>query len=403
MLIELALALILAKIMDEIFIRKRQPPVIGEILIGILFSLTAFLLPPSIHFVNYEFSLNLDIHHPAFDFFADMGILFLLFLSGMETNLEDFKKSGKSAMLTGAFGVLITFLLGFLFSLYFLSFDLKSGMVFGTIYTATSVGVTARTMMDMGILNTRVGNTILAAAVADDVFGIILVTVVLSSGEFIEVIIGITLFFLALYAISKYKSIEKIMSHADNFLHTPFGIVSIAIGTMLLFAYFAQLSKIAPITGAYFAGLLIGQSHQSRKIIAPLRAIAYAVFIPIFFVKVGILVDFNLISSYNILLLGVIPLVFIGKIIGCGLGAKLSGMNIKESLRVGVGMTPEMEVALVIATLSYSSGIFGAAMGTAVITTTILYVVISSIVTPITLKKLYEKKKRSEFKTLSGI
>ena len=396
MLIELALALIFAKIMDEIFIRKRQPPVIGEILVGIFFSLTAFFLPPSIHFVNYEFSINLDIHHPAFDFFADMGILFLLFLSGMETNLEDFKKSGKNAIFTGAFGVLLTLLFGFLFSFYLLGFDFKTAMVFGTIYTATSVGVTARTMMDMGILNTRVGNTILAAAVADDVFGIILVTIVLSSGEIVEVAIGILLFFLSLYFISKYKSIEKIMQHADNFLHTPFGIVSISVGTMLLFAYFAQLSKIAPITGAYFAGLLIGQSRQSRKITAPIRAIAYSIFIPIFFVKVGILVDFNLISSFNILLLGVIPLVFLGKVIGCGLGAKLSGLNMKESLRVGVGMTPEMEVALVIATLAYSSGIFGMAMGTAVVTTTILYVVISAVLTPLTLKKLYGDKKSTQ-------
>ncbi len=393
MLIELALALILAKIMDEIFLRIKQPPVIGEILVGIFFSLFVFFVPSEISFVNYHFSMNLDVNHPAFDFFADMGIIFLLFLSGMETNIGDLKKSGKAAMLTGALGVLVTFSFGFIFALYFLGFSMKQSMVLGTIYTATSVGVTVRTMMDMNILNTRVGNTILTAAVADDVFGIILVTIVLSVGEIIEIAIGLTVFFLIIYILAKYGIIEKIMAHSDNFLHTPFGLVSVAIGIMLLFAYFAQLARIAAITGAFFAGLFVGQSTQERKIIHPLRAIAYGVFIPIFFVKVGVLVDFDLLSHFNPLLLLILPLVFIGKIIGCGLGAKLGGMNMKESFRVGVGMTPEMEVALVIATLAYGSGIFSMAMGSAIIATTIIYVVISSITAPIVLKRLYRGKR----------
>ena len=393
MLIELALALILAKIMDEIFIRIRQPPVIGEILVGIFFSLFVFFVPSEISFVNYHFSLNLDVYHPAFDFFADMGIIFLLFLSGMETNISDLKRSGKAAMLTGALGVLVTFSFGFTFALYFLGFSMKQAMVLGTIYTATSVGVTVRTMMDMNILNTRVGNTILTAAVADDVFGIILVTIVLSMGEVIEIAIGLTLFFLAIYLLAKYGFIEKIMNHADNFLHTPFGLVSVTVGIMLLFAYFAQLARIAAITGAFFAGLFVGQSTQERKIINPLRAIAYGIFIPIFFVKVGVLVDFDLLSHFNPLLLLILPLVFTGKIIGCGLGAKLGGMNMKESIRVGIGMTPEMEVALVIATLAYGSGIFPMAIGSAIIATTIIYVVTSSITTPLVLKRLYGGKK----------
>ena len=389
MIIELAIALILAKIMDEIFIRIKQPPVIGEILVGLMFSLFVFLVPSEINLVNYHFSMNLDIKHPAFDFFADMGIIFLLFLSGMETNISDLKKSGKIAMLTGFFGVLITFSLGLVFALYFLGFSLKQAMVLGTIYTATSVGVTVRTMMDMNILNTKVGNTILTAAVADDVFGIILVTLVLSMGEILELAVGLALFFIAIYFLAKYGFIEKTMNHADNFLHTPFGLVSITIGIMLLFAYFAQLARIAPITGAFFAGLFVGQSTQERKIINILRGIAYSIFIPVFFVKVGILVDFNLLSRFNLLFLLIIPLVFTGKLIGCGLGAKLGTLSTRDSLRVGVGMTPEMEVALVIATLAYGSGIFSMATGSAIIATTITYVIISSVITPLIMRKLY--------------
>ncbi len=391
MLLELALALILVKVMDELFIRKNQPPVIGEIVVGIFFSVLAFFLPQDV-MMNYGFSLNLNMKHPAFEFFADMGIIFLLFLSGMETNLQDFKRSGKGAMFVGAFGVLITFLFGFSFALYMVGFSLTQAMVFGTIFTATSVGVTVRTMMDMHILNTDVGNTILAAAVADDIFGIILVTVVLGQGEFIELVIGISVFFIVLYLLARYGVIEKTMNSLDRFLHTPFGLVGITVGIMLLFAFFAQVAHIATITGSFFAGLLIGQSAQERKIVNPLRAIAYSIFIPVFFVKVGTMVDFDLlIGGFNPLLLLVLPLVFFGKIIGCGLGAKLSGMNVRNSVRVGVGMTPEMEVALVIASLAYASSIFPAAIGSAVIATTIIYVVFSSLTTPILLKKMYAR------------
>ncbi len=395
MLLELALALILVKIVDEAFVRRNQPPVIGEILVGVFFSAIAFILPSQFTFVNYNFSLNLDINHPAFDFFADMGIIFLLFLSGMETKISDFKKGGKNAMLTGSLGVLVTFTLGFGYAMMLIGFSMHQAMVFATIFTATSVGVTVRTLMDMKILNSEVGNTILAAAVADDIFGILLVTVVLSKGNIIELIIGLAVFFLVLFILEKYGVIEKIMNRADNMIRVPYGLVSITVGIMLLFAFFAELAHMAAITGAFFAGLFVGQSTQERKIIDPLRIIGYAIFIPIFFVKVGVLVDFALLQNFNLLFLGVLPLVFIGKIIGCGLGSRLSGMKRKDAMKVGVGMTPEMEVALIIASLAYASGLFSRADSTAIITTTIIYVIASSLITPVALKKLYGTKTQS--------
>jgi len=397
MLIELALALILAKIMDEIFMRKNQPAVIGEILVGILFSAIAFLLPQSLIVGDYTFPINFDIEHPAFDFFAETGILMLLFLSGMETNFSDLKKAGKSGLLTGALGVFLTFLLVFLFIHFILEFTLQQSLVFATIFTATSVGVTVRTMMDLGILNTRVGNTILTAAVADDVFGIILVTVVLGSGEIIEIIIGMIIFFIGIYIVYKFKLMDKLLDYTDRNLHGRYAIISIAMGFMFLFAFFADLANIATITGAFFVGLFIGQSREERKIIDPMKMIAYSLFIPVFFVKVGTLVDFQHLPGFEILFLAVIPIVFIGKILGCFLGARMSGLTSKESVRVGVGMVPEMEVALVIATLAYASGIFGEALGTQIITLTILYVIISSITVPIMLKKMYGEMHHASF------
>lgn len=389
MLIELALALILVKIMDEIFLREKQPVVIGEILVGIIFSIIVFLMPEEAIVGNYTFSLNFEISHPAFDFFAETGILMLLFISGMETNLSDLKKAGKGGLLTGALGVALTFIFVFLFGAYFLHFDMKRAAVLGTIFTATSVGVTVRTMMDMGILHSKVGNVVLTAAVADDVFGIILITLVLGSGEFWDLAIGLTVFFVGIYILSKFRIIEKTMAIADHSIHGQYGLITISLGLMFLFAYFADVTHIATITGAFFVGLFIGQSTQERKIIGPLKMIAYALFIPIFFVKVGTLVDINLLKNFNIYLLSLIPIVFLGKILGCALGAKLGGTTSKESWRIGVGMVPEMEVALVIATLAYGSGIFGMTLGSQIITITIVYVIFSSLTVPIILKSMY--------------
>ncbi len=392
MLIELALALILVKIVDEIFMRKNQPAVIGEIMIGILFSLFNFVLPETGFIGSYAFSLNLEVAHPAFQFFAETGILLLLFLSGLETNLDDLKRSGKSGILTGALGVLITFLLVLSIAIYLLHFPLRIGIVLATIFTATSVGVTVRTMMDLGILNTKVGNTVLTAAVADDVFGIILVTIVLSHGEAIELTIGLLIFFVTIYIMAKFKLIEKVMNYADRVFHGPYALVTISLGLMFLFAYFADVSHIATITGAFFVGLFIGQSTQERKIINPLKVIAYSLFIPIFFVNVGTLVDIPMLENFNLYLLAIIPVVFIGKILGCALGSRIGGLKMSDSWRVGVGMVPEMEVALVIATLAYAKGIFGQPLGSQVMALTITYVIISSLTVPLLLKRLYRRK-----------
>ncbi len=389
MLIELALALIFAKIMDELFMRAKKPPVIGEILVGIVFSAIAFLLPESLIVGDYTFPITLDIEHPAFDFFAETGILLLLFLSGMETNFDDLKRAGKAGLLTGALGVMLTFFLVFLFSMYIMHFTTHQAAVFSTIFTATSVGVTVRTMMDLGILNTRVGNTILTAAVADDIFGIILVTVVLSAHEIVALTIGLAIFFVAMYLIYRFNVMDRVMNYADSHLHAQYALVSIALGFLFLFAYFADMVRIATITGAFFLGLFIGQSRTERKLIYPFRIIAYSLFIPIFFVKVGTLVDFEYLSRFNLLLLAVVPIVFLGKMLGCSLGSRLSRMSGRESMMVGIGMVPEMEVALVIATLVYASGIFSEDMGSQIITLTILYVIISSLTVPLVFKKLH--------------
>ena len=393
MILELALAIILAKVMDEIFIRIKQPPAIGEILVGVLFSILMIFTPFKFVFLGHEFSFALDLPHDAFDFFAEFGIIILLFLSGMELDIDAIKRSGKAAVMIGGMGVGVTMGIVAVFSFFVLGFSFQQALIYGTIFVATSVGVTARTLMDMGILSSRVGAAILTAAVADDVFGIIAITLVLGRGEMVEVAAGMAIFFAVLYLIYRKNIVERSVKMAEEKLHTPYALVSISIGIMLLFAYFAEISHIAPITGAFFAGLLLGQTREREIVIGHLRTIGYSIFIPVFFVKVGTLMDFSHIIEISPFLLLTIPLVFIGKFAGCSVGARMGGLSWREASMVGIGMMPEMEVALVIATLAYSSGAFQGALGTQVIAITILYVIVSSLIVPLLLKSMRKKIK----------
>lgn len=381
MLLELSIILILSKLMDEAFVRLKQPSVIGEIILGIAISLFAF-----------STSLNFRLEGDLFDFMAEFGIVSLMFLSGLELNFETIRSRSKCGVMTASLGVVFPILFVFIFSILFLGFNFQQGIVFGSIFVATSVGVTARTLMEFDLIDSFVGAVILTAAVADDIIGILVVTFVLSRGELLEILLGMVIFFVAIYLIFKSRIVEKGINLTHERFHNPYAVTTISIGIMLLLSYFAREFKLASLTGGFIAGLLVGRARDSEIVATHLRTISYSIFIPIFFVKIGTMIDFNHITGIPFIMLFVIPLVFVGKVIGCGLGAKLSGVDTKNSLIVGIGMAPEMEVALIIASMVCSRGYFPPNISTAIIATTILYTMISSIVVPYGLKKILKKE-----------
>ncbi len=388
-ILDLALALIVSKLFGELMIRLKQMAVLGELFTGMLFALIMTYAPRiNISYLGHTFSYKVHLTGEAFELFANLGIIFLLFIAGMETNINDLKSSGKRGLSTASLGVTLPFIFGAIFALKVMHFQNKQSFVIGAIFTATSVGVTVRALMDLKQLRSKAGTTIITAAVIDDIIGILVLTFVLGTQTISGLIIGFIIF-IATVGILAMGPTQRYMKFIHEEMHSPYAIISMAIGYGLLISVLAREVGLAPITGAYFAGLLIGMTPEKKVIDGPMNYIARTIFIPMFFVKVGTLFDFRMLTKIDVKFFWLIPIAFFGKFLGCGTGAFLSKLNIRDAIRVGVGMIPEMEVALVIVTFAYSQHIFPDIVGSQLVSVTITYVVLSAILVPILLKLLF--------------
>lgn len=399
-LLLVALALIFARILGHLFDRLKQPAVIGEILAGVFLGgvVIAFFSGQNFYFYNFKLPLpQLDFGSVEFALLAEIGILFLLFISGLETSTSKLKKVKKSASFVATGGVILPLILGVVAGVFF-GFSTGESIVIGLILIATSVGVTVRTLMDLHALDTDVGNTILGGAVIDDVLGIILLAFALGIESIFDAVwvgLRIAIFFL-IFLILGLKVIDKILNLGEK-IHLPKSLLSISLSILLIYSFFAHEAGIAGIIGAFVAGLLIGNTLKSRKIIDDVQAIGYGLFIPLFFVWVGASLwqgsneDISYFATIALLSFVVIIVAIIGKIVGCGIGAKLSGMNYRESLSVGVGMIPRLELALIIVSSAISHDILTGVAAHQILTMTILLTITTTLITPFLIKASFKR------------
>lgn len=397
----IAIALIFARFLGFLFHRLNQPVVIGEIIAGIILGGIAIFAfsGQDFRFFNYVITPpNLSSLYQSSEFilFAEIGILFLLFISGLETSISKIKKTEKASSFIAVGGVVFPLIFGFLSGIA-LGFYVIESLVIGLILTATSVGVTVRTLMDLNVLNTDVGATILGGAVIDDVIGIILLTFALGIGSLIDALwigIKIAIFFIVFLYLG-LKVIDRVLLIGEK-INIPKSFLSIVLAILLLYSFFADEAGISGIIGAFVAGIIIGQNVRSKKIIEDVKAIGYGFFIPIFFVSVGLKLWGNAnieITSYGRILIFIIVIItmsIVGKILGCWIGAKLSGMSNTESLQVGVGMIPRMELALIIVTTSISHGILTGQVAHTLLLTTIIITIFTSLITPFLIKATFK-------------
>ncbi|RLF42672.1 MAG: hypothetical protein DRN17_07475 [Thermoplasmata archaeon] len=268
-----------------------------------------------------------------------------------------------------------------------MGYDFIHRIAIGNIFSATSVGITVRTLMEMDALHTNVGNLILTVAVLDDILGIVVLSVTLGKGSvemlLLKVLIFFAIFIVILYGLYKFQK-AKIKANIPRFVLTS------ALAFCFIFSALAMSLGLAAITGSFFAGLLLSVIPQRRRITEFLHQVGDVFFIPLFFVWVGASFDFSAIHGLGTLILYFIPMALLGKIIGCSIGAKITGFNNRDALAVGVGMMPRMEVALIVATTEMSMGIFAGAMAHQILASTILLVIISSLITPFALKLVYK-------------
>lgn len=382
-MLKLALIIISAKILASLSKRFKQPPVISLLLLGIVIGPTALDLVEPCHVIQW---------------IGQIGVLFLLFEAGLETDLKKLKNESKQAFLPALGGIIIPFILGFLLS-SLTGNPLSQNLVVGVIFTATSVSVSVMTLLDLGKLKGMEGRCIVNAAILDDIVGIMLLTIVFgllggeggaSSGILIS-FIKIIIFFVVIIIVGTFL-IKPIFSNLRNFMLDN-SVVSIAVAILMIYSWFAEETGLAAITGAYFAGLFLGQTEYGNSIRQGVSALGKSFFVDVFFIGIGL--EFNLLelNAEPIFLIVFTLLAIFGKMLGSGLGARLNNYDYVRAFRIGSGMIPRGEVALIVANMAAARGLIKGD----VLSATIIMVIVSAIVTPFLLKLGFTGLKRKSF------
>ena len=395
---QLAVILVVAKLFGEAFERDlKQPGVLGELLGGVIIGPYALggLPLPGIGplFASVEHSDGLSAIPVSTELYAvaQIAAVLLLFLAGLETDLQQFFRYGTAAAMVAAGGVVLPFILGVGASVYFGVADsaLSPPALFtGAILTATSVGITARVLGDIRRLATPEGVTILAAAVIDDVLGILVLTIVIGigvSGQITASEVGLVAakaigfwLVLTLGGILLAKWISKALSA----FRTEGASLALAVALAFAAAALAESFGLAMIIGAYSIGLALSSTEIAEKLERPLGGLYHAL-VPVFFVVMGMLVNLHAMQPVLVFGLAITILAVLGKVVGCGLPALTVGFNHRGALRVGFGMLPRGEVALIVAGAGLSSGIIGPDLfGVAVMMTLITTLLAPVILVP---------------------
>lgn len=399
-LLPLALILLFSKILTKFCERLKLPAVVGMLVTGLLIGVFNLILP------------NIVISETAaqgLGFFAKIGVVLIMFNTGLETDLKQIKSVGVPSVFITLAGVVIPMGLGFVVVTLLnggfanLSQNLTENLFYGVILTATSVSVTVATLKEINKLTSKIGNTIVAAAILDDIIGIIVLSFIISLGgnaggvateSPVAVIIKTILFFVAaiLFGIVVrfiFNKIEKKFFH-----HRMIPILSLAV--CFFFAYAGEkFFGVADITGAYIAGIILSKNPEHDYIERRSDIISYMIFTPVFFANIGISCNLGTIDP-SFVLLGVcfIAAGMLGKLFGCGLAARACGYGLRDSFRVGIGMMARAEVALVCAQKGVDTGI----ISSNIMPFIVILIIITSLMTPICLRLSYKKELSCELK-----
>jgi Kef-type K+ transport system membrane component KefB len=382
-LLDLAIILMSTKVLGLLTKKIQMPQVVGALIAGII-------LGPTI--------LNV-VHETAFiDKMAELGVIGLMFIAGLETDISEMKKCGKASLIIAFLGVLIPLIGGFLVAIAFsdtplsamTEIQLLKNIFIGVILTATSVSITVETLREMGRLRTKTGTAILGAAVIDDIIGIIIFTIILGFGDSSVGILGV------LFRILLFFVFAIIVGIVFNFVFKKLSNVYIQkrrvpiyglVFCLLLSFVSERFFGITDITGAYLAGIIISNVGQSEYISGKFEVLSYMLLSPIFFASIGIKTHITAISRATLIFTVLLLLVAIlSKIIGCGLGAKLTGFTNKDSLKIGVGMISRGEVALILAGKGAEAGL----MSKVLFVPIVIVVIITTLLTPMLLKLVYK-------------
>ncbi len=393
-LVDIFIMYLAARVAGEIFVRLKQPAVIGELLVGVA------LGPYALGWIGVPTAGMIELFHgeavaiealaAVLEVIAELGVIILLFVVGLETRLSDIMTVGRRAGAVAIAGVVLPFVLGYGFVSVVLGEPTIEAIFIGTALVATSVGITARVLGDLGHIRSDEARIILGAAVIDDIVGMIILAIVSALGEGGTVSLGQiglialqAVAFTVFVAVAGRQAARRWSAHLDRLRirNAPF-VVAVLI--MLGLAALAAQIGLAAIIGAFLAGMVfaeLSEQYELERQALPL----YEFLVPLFFVITGSHVDWRLFLDGSVLsvALAVTALAIVGKIVGCGAAAY--GLGWRRTAIVGVGMAPRGEVGLIVANVGASLSIIPDAM----FSTVVIMSVLTTLVVPPILTLLY--------------
>ncbi len=372
--IELAIFLFTAFVAYYVSVRLGLTVIVAEIILGVI------LGPSVLGIVSYGESVRI---------LGELGAIFLLFVVGFEINFKDIYTLKNSVI--AVFGVAVPFASGYLLAVLF-GYSIVQGMFIGTALTATSIAITAYVLKELNYLNTPVAKAIIGAAVVDDVLALLALSITVSfsagsfslSALFLKIVIAV-LFVGGTVAVSPF--IKKILNWADKWGKNtghPKVILIFAVAFAFAYSALAEIIGLSAIVGAFLAGvtmhgLVIKEAKEGAEYLE-------MVFAAIFFVSIGILVDFNKIS-FNTFFFVLMFVAILSKVIGCMIPALVFGFKPKNALLVGVGMLPRGEIALVVGLIGLTNGIIDQTLYGAILAMTIITTILAPFALSFILKR----------------
>ncbi|MDR4943648.1 MULTISPECIES: cation:proton antiporter [Bacillus] len=375
---QIALILLSTKLAGDLSVRLGQPSVLGKLIVGIVIG------PAILGWIeNSELLTQL----------SNVGVILLMFMAGLETDLEELNANRNSSLAVALGGIILPFVGGYVSGLV-MGMEQGNAVFLGLLLCATSVSISVQTLRDLGKMKTRESTTMLGAAVFDDILVVILLAFAMSflgtdDVNLTMVILKKVVFFASIILIG-WKGVPAIMRWLSP-LRVSESIVSAALIICFSFAYFGELLGIAGIIGAFAAGIAISQTNYKHEVEKKVEPIAYAMFVPVFFVSIGMNITFDGIGNQIWFILALTVIAVLTKLIGCGFGARMTGFDAKSSAIIGAGMVSRGEVALIIAGTGLSSGLLAQDYFTAIV----IVVILTTMITPPMLKYTFGAKDKA--------
>ncbi|MEH7333468.1 cation:proton antiporter [Neobacillus drentensis] len=378
LIFELAIILLASKIAGDISVKLGQPSVLGKLLIGII-------LGPAVLGVVSETATLEEL--------SQIGVILLMFIAGLETDLDEFKRSGKASSLVGINGIIVPLGIGYLAG-YLMNMSTIEALFLGLLLSATSVSISVQALKELNKMQSKEGTAILGAAVIDDVLVILALAFLMSmaGGEVnLSMIVLKKVIFFGGAILIAWKVVPWVLKKFAPLKVTE-SIISAGLIICFLYAYVAELAGVAAIIGAYIAGTAISLTDYKREIFEKVETIGYSIFVPVFFTSIGVKASFEgLLENWG-LIIGLSILAILTKLIGAALGARMARFSWKSSLGIGAAMVSRGEVALIIASIGLETKLITEALFSILV----IVVLITTIVTPPMMKFFFKQERNKK-------